>query len=402
MTHVVHPADDVPALAHAQAVEVADSHLKKALGVLFPGAVTELGETLPGRTHHVREARLHQDGAPPTQVLVAFDFGLPWPELLHGNARGLVAANARRAKAEACRTAAHRTVLADLVPTSRILAHRGPVMVLERVPHHHERSLAASLVRQPGNTGTLLHRLWSTLAPLRTSAAVHRLDAVAPLDERHSIPARFDRARSALNDSARPTDGWTRWRAGMSLHPRVEHIAVRIGLAGPPVGETALAHGGLDPRDIVLRSQGMILTHPQPHLAVPHSDLAMLLSRITHHLIGTRPGTTTADTVCTGVHEWISASTNPLNLNSGGEQSDSALRQVLRLWAMDTLTVVGDVLALPPDLPVFDQTRRGLGERATEVLDVTERIAHGLMQGEGSPRTQLADALALVAHAARA
>ncbi|MYV99660.1 hypothetical protein, partial [Streptomyces sp. SID3343] len=283
---------------------------------------------------------------------------------------------------------------------SRILAHRGPVTVLERVPHHDERSLAAALVRQPGNTGALLGRLWSTLAPLRTCAAVHRLDAVAPLDERHSIRARFDRARSALHGSARPTDGWTRWRAGLSLRPRVEHVAVRVGLAGPPVGEIVLAHGGLDPRDIVVRSQGMILTDPRPHLAAPHADLAMLFSRITHHLIGTRPGTTIADAVCTGIHGWVTASTNPLNSTDG--HSDSALRQVLRLWAMDTLTVVGDVLVLPPDLPVLDETRRGLGERATDVLDVTERIAHALLQGDGSPRTQLADALALVAHAARA
>ncbi|MYW02341.1 hypothetical protein, partial [Streptomyces sp. SID3343] len=187
MTHTTHPATGAPARNHAQAVKVADSRLNEALSVLFPGAFTELAEALPSRTHHVREASVHQDGAPPTSVLAVFDFGLPLPELLHGDVPALVAANSRRAEREVRRAAALRTALADLVPTSRILAHRGPVTVLERVPHHDERSLAAALVRQPGNTGALLGRLWSTLAPLRTCAAVHRLDAVAPLDERHSI-----------------------------------------------------------------------------------------------------------------------------------------------------------------------------------------------------------------------
>ncbi|MYW06414.1 hypothetical protein [Streptomyces sp. SID3343] len=391
--------------AHAQATAHADARLGAIVPTLLEGTI-EWGETHPTPTHHTRDALLHRPGQGPLPVTMSLAYGTTLPKLLHEQGTTLAARLAAahdRASVETARAVAHRAVLATTGCPSApaVLARQGPVLIVERTPT--AATLASGILDTPDRVVDHLDRLWESLAPARRASAANRMAAAAPLDRDGSIETQFARTWVAdpLPDHiAEAGRGWTTGGALARLRARLVNIAVRIMLTAPGTSARVLAHGGLDPADILVHPAAPVPSRPRPHLAGPHSDLATLLSRTTQHLIGSRTDAGVADTVTTDLYAWITASEGPLAAHE--IRRAQALRDVLRLWAMDTLTTLAGHLALPPDVPVLTPAQHGLAERAVETLDIAEGIAHALVGADTPPATALAHALARVTTAARA
>ncbi|MFE5326198.1 hypothetical protein ACFRCG_07380 [Embleya sp. NPDC056575] len=383
----------------------ADARLAAIVPTLFDGTI-EWGDAHSTSTHHIRDALLHRVGQEPFAVTASLAYGTPLPELLHeqgANVAARMTAAHGRASRETTRVVAHRAVLAAMgcPPAPAVPAHLGPVLVVERTPSG--ATLASKMLDTPHQVVDHIDRLWGSLALLRLRTAANRMAAAASLDRVGSIEAQFAELWMAdlLPDHiAEAGRGWVSGAALSGLRARLVHVAVRLMLTVPGTSERVLAHGGLDPADILIRLPAPVPSCPRPHLATPHADLATLVSRTAQHLIGARTGTVVADTVTTDLYTWITAVEGPLAAH--GIRRTQGLRDVLRLWAMDTLTTVAGHLALPPDVPILTPAQRGLAERAIEVLDLVESITHSLLGAHTPPATALADALDRVIVAARA
>ncbi|MYV99661.1 hypothetical protein [Streptomyces sp. SID3343] len=391
--------------AHDRASAYADARLGAIVPALLDGTI-EWGHTRPSRAHHTRDALLHGPGREPLPVTASLAYGTTLPELLYEQDATMAARMAAahdRASHETARASAHRAVLVAMGCPSApaVLALRGPVVVVEHASA--AATLASGLLDVPHRLVDHLDRLWGSLAPLRPPTAANRMAAAASLDQAASIEAEFaatwvvDPLPDHIAEAGR---GWATGGALSRLRARLVNVAVRIMLTAPGTATRTLAHGGLDPADILVRPAAPVPCRPCPHLATPHSDLATLLSRTTQHLIGARAAAGVADTVTTDLYAWITATEGPLAAHD--IRRAQALRDVLRLWAMDTLTTLAGHLALPPDVPILTPAQRGLAERATEVLDIVEHIAHGLLGADTPPATALAHALARVTAAGRA
>ncbi|MFE5326197.1 hypothetical protein ACFRCG_07375 [Embleya sp. NPDC056575] len=276
------------------------------------------------------------------------------------------------------------------------LVSQGPITITE---HPDGTSLSAAVLEHPHRTSALLEHLWTALTATR-DPGLARTVPVSASSGRSGIEGEFGSLWHGITP-AWPADigtGWIRAKDRRAFRDRIDHLSVVLDEHRPDDHQDrhVLVHGNLDCDRLVLATDGTWTTSPRPHLADPEADLALLVSRLIQLLIGSAAPPHTVVAVTDALHSWLTADTGPLPPD---RDRSTALREVLRLWAMDTLTILATCLALPPCVPGPTDTQRHTARRATRVLSVVATIARGLELRPTQPEYALTSALARV-HAA--
>lgn len=384
---------------HTAVTDWARSHVINTASETFPRTIT-WGPALPDPTSYALTGTVPAyPDSPATPILALLSYGGHLADLLHHAAPiGVhIADNHDRITRRLRDALAHRAVLV-VIPTPRVLAAHEQIIFTERAEG---RSMAGRVLEQPHRTGEFAALAWAAVAPLHRVGIPQRLTEAAPLTDRNSIDAAFARVtdiRIARRIDRGTGIGWPTVSPLGAVRAQLARVAVRARLVPRATTRRTPAHGGLDPAHVALEGRP-ILTRPRPCLAGPNEDLATLISRVTQHLIGSHVGTATASTATTDLNLWLTSARGPLTQT--GTSSDVALRDVLRLWALDTVTTVTAHLAPPPAVPVLTSAQRGFAERAVGALAIAEAITHGLLDNT-PPRAILADALTRVTQTCRA
>ncbi|MYV99662.1 hypothetical protein [Streptomyces sp. SID3343] len=275
------------------------------------------------------------------------------------------------------------------------IASQGPVTITE---HPDGTSLSAAVLEHPDRTGALLEHLWSALAGIRDPHLTQAVPVPAS-SSRLGVEGEFRAlwhgiAPAWLDDIG---IGWTHIKNRRALLDSMDDFSVRLDEHRPHDHDEqrVLVHGNLDCDHLVLATGGTWTSSPRPHLAAPEADIALLVSRLTQLLIGSAAPPDTVVAVTGAVHSWLTTDTGPLP----DHNRPATLREVLRQWAMDTLTVLTTCLALPPRVPAPTDTQRHMTHRATRVLQIVATIIRGLELRPEQPEYALTTALARV-HAA--
>ncbi|MYV97652.1 hypothetical protein, partial [Streptomyces sp. SID3343] len=261
-------------------------------------------------------------------------------------------------------------------------------------------SLSAAVLEHPDRTGALLEHLWADLAATRDPDLAKAV-TIPACGGRVGVEGAFGllwhRPVPAWLDDI--GTGWTHIKNRQALLDRMDWLSAGLDDHRPRDHEDrrVLVHGNLDCDHLLLAGDGTWTSSPRPHPAAPEADVALLVSRLTQLLIGSAAPPDTVVAVTDAVHAWLLADNGPLDPGRRGRPA--ALRETLRLWAMDTLTVLATCLALPPRVPAPTDTQRHTTHRAKHVLGIVDAIVRGLDQRPRQPEYVLTAALVRV-HAA--
>lgn len=379
----------------AEVVGFADGQIISAAQALWPGAVLAFGAHVPSVTGYVRRLLVGE------QVVYAKVslLGISLVSLLRGTAGTwpqVLAAQrvyARSAGGLLEREAAQLAVLHQgrWPQVAPVLGYHRGVLFTQAVPGV---SLAEVILHSPQHSGALMTAAMGRLDGLRRQAT-SRLVIGAPIER--GVHATFQRKFA----SATAPEYLASLQAAYPAATELLRAAVsRLGADDRQDwggrGPTTVVYGDLKPEHILYpgRPGGEpVFLDPALTRDTPLADPAKLLSRCVLVLLAARPGRAAAEQAAQGFAGFAQQQTGRFP-----GRRDQALRDLLRLWAMDTANIMSTYLAAPGDLPLPDHAT-ALRARATAVLGVTHQIA-GAVSARWSPEPVLLHALAAVVEAA--
>jgi hypothetical protein len=371
----------------------ADQEVALAAAELWPGAVVELGAQVPSVTGYVR--RTVVDGR---ELYAKYTFlGVSLVSLLRGACGGWPQvvkdqrAYVARPDALLEREAAQLRLLARMrypkvCPVAGVA--RG-VLFTEPVTGP---TLGGLLLGQPETTAALLRRVFADLHPLHHPRG-RGLVSASVIGER-SIAGTFLRKFNGVGGAAY-VDQLGAGRCGPIERGDVVRVLrrtvarlgrLRIG-ALPAAG---LAYGDLKPEHVVFPEgpdSRAVFIDPGMLQGGPVVDAAKVISRIVQLLAATRPGPDAADDALGGVVLFTHARLRGLD----GDARAAWLRELVRLWLMDSVNIVTTYLSAPPALPL-PAHGEALLRNLVPVLGMVESISKELA-GDAHPRTVFESAL---------
>ena len=375
---------------------LADQLIVSAALALWPGARLQGAAHVPSVTSYIRRLVVND-----TVVYAKSILGMPLVELLRGAAGSWPATQ----EAQRVYLRDHGSFLEREAGQLAVL-HRGRHPQVARLMGYHDGvlftqavpglPLSEMLLHSPQDTALLLAGVMGGLDGLHRQAT-SRLVIGSSIEER-GIASAFQRKFASPSAAGYMASLVTAWPAEtMVLRAAVDRLrASDLRGGGLTTMTSRVVYGYLTPEHVLYPgSPGAEPVYLTPGLMrdTPLADPARLLSRSVLTLLAARPGRAVAESVAQG----LAAFCHQQAARFPGVQGQ-ALRALLRLWAMDTLTIMSTYLAAPADLPLPGHAT-ALLPRAGCALDIAHQVA-AAVSAHRAPEPALLSALAAVVEAA--
>ncbi|WUH90280.1 hypothetical protein OG900_09345 [Streptomyces sp. NBC_00433] len=380
----------------AEVARFADEQIITAAQALWPGAALEFGAGVPSVTGYVRRMLVGE------QVVYAKVslLGMSLVSLLRGAAgtrahiQAAQYAYARTPGSPLEREAAQLAVLhrGRRPQVAPVLDYRRGVLFTQAVPG---LSLADMLLNSPQASGPLMACVLERLDGLRRKST-SRLVIGAPIDR--GVHATFQRKFAGVSAPEYLASLHADHPAATAV---LKAVVSRLGTgdsAAVGLGRalTTVVYGDLTPEHVLYPGRPgtePVFLSPALTRDTPLADPAQLLSRCVLVLLAAQPGRTVAEQAAQGFADFAQQQADRFP-----GLRDQALRNLLRLWAMDTANIMSTYLTTPADLPLPEHAGV-LRTKAAAVLGIMHQLA-GAFSARLIPEPVLRHALAAVVEAA--